>query len=126
MCRKSQQTSRVELQSQDSDSSYDSEDSERGLSPIRSANREANLQAHREREALLREGVQTAEQEIRQINEEAAEARRQLDERARLQREAARIRAARRAFMEKLRARKAADQAGNPDNQPPPSGGSTA
>ena len=123
MCRKGQQTSRVELQSQDSDSSYDSEDSERGLSPIRSANQEANLVALREREALLREGVQTAEQEIRQINEEVAEARRQLDEH---QQEAARVRAARRAYMEILRARKAADQAGSPNNRPPPSGGSTA
>ena len=65
---------------------------------------------HRTRERHLRYRVATAEREIQQINREAAEARAQLEERARLQREAARIRAARRAFMEKLKRRKEEDE----------------
>ena len=65
---------------------------------------------HRTRERHLRFRVATAEREIQQINREAAEARAQLEERARLQREAARIRAARRAFMEKLKRRKEEDE----------------
>ena len=51
----------------------------------------------------------TAEREIQQISREAAEARAQLAERARLERDRAQLRAARRAYMEKLKRRREED-----------------
>ena len=66
------------------------------------------------------------EQEIQQINAEADEARRQLEARERLLQEQNRIRMARREFMEKWRAQKAAEGKGNSDDQQPPPGNSSA
>ena len=65
---------------------------------------------HRARERHLRHRVTTAESEIQQINREAAEARAQLAERARLEREAAQVRAARRAYRELLQRRREEDR----------------
>ena len=112
---------------QDPAYSYDSDsDSDRSQSPTNCANREADLESLRERRALVLERVREREQEIQQINAEAAEARRQLEARERLLQEQIRIRMARREFMEKWRAQKAAEGKGNSDDQHPPPGNSSA
>ena len=111
---------------QDPEYSNDSDsDSDESPSPADRANREAVLGSLRERGNLILERIREREQEMQQLNAEAAEARSQLAARERLVQEAARIRAARREFMEVIKARKAAAEAGNPNDQPPP-GNSTA
>ena len=112
---------------QDPEYSNDSDsDSDESPSPADRANREAVLESLRERGNLILERIREREQEMQQLNAEAAEARSQLAARERLVQEAARIRAARREFMEVIKARKAAAEAGNSNDQPPPPGNPTA
>ena len=88
---------------------YDSDSTDRSPSPTDRANRGADLESLRERGALILERMQNTEQEIRHLNAEAA-----------------RVRAARREYIEIWKARKAAAEAGNSNDQPPPPGNPTA
>ena len=87
---------------QNPDCSDDSDSTDGSPSPTDRAIREADLESPRERE-------RNAEQEIQHLNTEAA-----------------RIRAARRKYIEIWKARKMAAEAGNSNDQPPPPGNSTA
>ena len=94
---------------QNPDCSYDSDSTDGSPSPTDRANRGADLESLRERGTLILERMRNTEQEIQHLNAEAA-----------------RVRAARREYMEIWRARKVAAEAGNSNDQPPPPGNPTA
>ena len=101
--------SKERKKTQSPDCSYNSDSIDGEPSPTERVSRGADLESLRERGVSILDRMRDTEQEIRRLNAEAA-----------------RVRAARREYIEIWKARKAAAEAGNSNDQPPPAGKPTA